>query len=570
MDASPTTDGTSSAEPSLSTPFACEYVTLSRQEHIQLVWEARQWKRLHQGATRRIAELQVEHRRQLQCQTERAEERERSLVRDLAYARGRIRDLEQRLFGRKSERQRVIDAQPGHSAASVRGRGQQRGAPGHGRSPLSQLPLREEILPMPTPYCPACGLELEVFPGTEDSVVLEIEVQAYRRMIRRPRYRRACRCAKLPGIVTAPAPARLIERGKFGISVWVDALLDKFLYGRASERWRQQMQDRGVKVAAGTLSGGLQAIAPLFEPLYQALLPRLRAEPHWHADETRWEVFVEREGKAGHRWYLWVFQSCSVVYYVLDPSRSSTVPAAVLQGVERGVISCDRHSAYKKVSRVHPDIVLSFCWAHQRRDLLNLANEHPTLSAWAMQWVDRIAELFERYEKRTEAELNSAAYRTQDQQLRTALRRMARERTRSLRDPQLPEPAVKLLQSMQRHWQGLREFVRHHNVPPDNNAAERALRPAVVGRKNFYGSGSEWSGQLAAMMFSLLMTMKRWQINPRTWLSDYLHACAAAGNRAPLDLSAYLPWAMDAARLAQMRAPYDNAPILHRQTMDTS
>ncbi len=71
-------------------------------------------------------------------------------------------------------------------------------------------------------------------------------------------------------------------------------------------------------------------------------------------------------------------------------------------------------------------------------------------------------------------------------------------------------------------------------------------------------------------MFSLLMTMKRWQINPRTWLTDYLRACAAAGNRASLDLSAYLPWAMDAARLAQMRAPYDNAPILHRQTMDTS
>jgi len=92
------------------------------------VWEARQWKRLHQGAVRRIEELQVEHRRQLQYQTERAEERERSLVHDLEYARGRIRDLEQRLFGRKSERQRVIDAQHGHRAAAVRGRGQQRGA----------------------------------------------------------------------------------------------------------------------------------------------------------------------------------------------------------------------------------------------------------------------------------------------------------------------------------------------------------------------------------------------------------------------------------------------------------
>lgn len=570
MDGSLTMECGPSAEPTEAARFARESVTLSRQEHIQLVWEGRHWRRLHQGATMRLAEQEADYRRRLQCQNDSAEEREQALRRDLEYARGRIRDLEQRLFARKSERRWVIDAQQPHGAASVRGRGQQRGARGHGRQPLRGLPLHEQILPMPSPNCPACGEALEDFPGTDDSEVLEIEVQAYRRVIRRQRYRPTCRCGKLAGIVTAAAPARLIERGKFGISVWVDALLDKFLYGRASTRWIQSMADRGLTISAGSLSGGMQALAPLFEPLYQALLPRLRAEPHWHADETRWEVFVEREDKAGHRWYLWVFQSCSVVYYALDPSRSASVPAAVLEGVEHGVISCDRHSAYKKFARLHPGIVLSFCWAHQRRDLLNVANEHPLLAAWAMQWVDRIGQLFDRYERRSAAEPGSVAYRTEHQQLRMALRNMARERTRALRDPQLPEPAVKLLQSMQRHWQGLREFVRHRTVPPDNNAAERALRPAVVGRKNYYGSGSEWSGQLAAMMFSVLMRVKCWQINPRAWLSEYLHACAAAGNRAPADLRDYLPWTMDAVRLARMRAPYDNPPILHRPTMDTS
>jgi transposase len=452
---------------SAPTPFAAESVTLSRQEHIQLVWEGRHWKRLHHSAIQRMAELEAEYRRGLQDQIESAQEREQALQRDLEYARGRIRDLEQRLFGRKSERRWAIDAQQPRSPASMRERGQQRGAPGHGRSPLSHLPIREEILPMPSPYCPECGLELKDFPGTEDSEVLEIEVQAYRRVIRRRRYRPACRCEELAGIVTAPAPARLIERGKWGISVWVDALLDKFLYGRASHRWIQQMADLGVRLSAGTLSGGLQAIAPLFEPVYQALLPRLRAEPHWHADETRWEVFVERCDKAGHRWYLWVFQSRSVAYYVLDPSRSAAVPGVVLEGVDNGLISCDRHGAYKKFSRLHPGIVLSFCWAHQRRDFLNLANEHPTLNAWAMGWVDRIGGLFDLYEQRTAAPPDSAAYRTQDRKLRTALRTMARERHSALSDPQLPEPAVKLLKSMQRHWQGLREFVRHREVPPD-------------------------------------------------------------------------------------------------------
>ena len=64
-----------------------------------------------------------------------------------------------------------------------------------------------------------------------------------------------------------------------------------------------------------------------------------------------------------------------------------------------------------------------------------------------------------------------------------------------------------------------------------------------VGRKNFYGSGAEWSGQLAAMMFSLLMTMKGWQINPRTWLTvrrdnlDENRASIRVRNLPPVDLS---------------------------------
>ncbi len=87
-----------------------------------------------------------------------------------------------------------------------------------------------------------------------------------------------------------------------------------------------------------------------------------------------------------------------------------------------------------------------------------------------------------------------------------------------------------------------------------NNVAERAQRTPVVGRKNFYGSGSIWSGQLAATMYSLLKTAKLWKLNPRTWLSAYLQVCADAGNRAPRDIRAFLPWTMSASELVAMRA----------------
>lgn len=104
-----------------------------------------------------------------------------------------------------------------------------------------------------------------------------------------------------------------------------------------------------------------------------------------------------------------------------------------------------------------------------------------------------------------------------------------------------------------------------------NNVAERSVRISVVGRKNFYGSGSAWSGQLAATMYSLLMTVKLWGINPRMWLSAYLQACADNGNQPPADLRPYLPWTMEATRLATLRAGPagprpDAASGVHTQT----
>lgn len=94
-------------------------------------------------------------------------------------------------------------------------------------------------------------------------------------MIRRRRYRPVCDCGCVPGIVSAPPPPRLIERGKYGGSVWTAVVLDKFLCGRPSQRLLQDLADHGLRMSPGTLAGGLQAIAPLFKPLDQALLAKL-------------------------------------------------------------------------------------------------------------------------------------------------------------------------------------------------------------------------------------------------------------------------------------------------------
>ena len=86
---------------------------------------------------------------------------------------------------------------------------------------------------------------------------------------------------------------------------------------------------------------------------------------------------------------------------------------------------------------------------------------------------------------------------------------------------------------------GLRRVLQ---VRMDNNTAERSERGPVVGRKNYYGSGSVWSGRLAAMMFSLSQTLCLWGLNPRLWLTAYPEACAQAGGRAVEDVDRFMPW----------------------------
>lgn len=567
-------------------PWQLETVTLTRREHIDLINRRNYWKSAHQQALGRLAWadqrlLSERHRatqalQALHVQMRQAEERHREelecarqielgLRGELELAEARIRDLRKRHFARKSERSRAVDKSTQEGHASYRGRGQQSGAPGHGRTCQDHLPAVVQTIEMQA-SCPRCGLGLKPFPGTQDCEVLEIEVQAYRRIIRRKRYRPCCDCGCLPGIVTAPAPCRLIPHGKLGESVWVNILLSKFLYAQPTHRLLRDWRDQGLHISQGTVTDGLKRLAPLFAPLVQAGLEHLRQQPHWHADETRWAVFIDFENKVGHRWYLWVFCCRAVVHFVLDPTRSAKVPARVFQGLEQGVLSVDRYAAYKALANKHPGIVLAYCWAHARRDQLELAVAHPALKNWALGWLAQIGKLYALHDQRRLAfeaggQDRASPAHSEFCRLDLAVREeVAVMRFRvhdTLADVQLAEPARKVLRSLHEHWDGLMLFVERPWLDMDNNFAERTVRGPVLGRKNYYGSGSQWSGDLAACMMSLLMTAQLWGINVRTWLMAYLQACAQAGGQTPSDISPFVPWRMDAQRLQTMRAGAD-------------
>ncbi|MBV8233054.1 MAG: IS66 family transposase [Planctomycetaceae bacterium] len=484
----------------------------------------------------------------------RALEREARLKAEVQRLEALLRLREQQLFGRKTETGAATEPMvpPPNPAAPPprRKRGQQRGRPGPKRRDYSHLPgvVEDHTLSPERCRCSHCGQPFADFPGTEDAIILEVDVRAHRRVIRRRRYRPTCSCAADPGIVVAPPPPRLIPKSLLGVSIWVDLLLDKYLFYRPTYRLLADWATHGLDLSLGTVTDGLKRLAPLFEPVYEALVRRSQGQTLWHADETRWLVFAVLEGKVGYRWYLWVFHSTEVVVFVLAAGRSHDVPEEHFGPVKgRGILVVDRYKAYQAVDKVRSGrIVLAFCWAHGRRDFLTVARSWPEQEGWALDWVAQIGRLYHLNDERLKVRHDATAFATADGALRAAVMSLGERGQSELGEADLPPPRRKVLESLGDHWTGLTVFIEHPEVPMDNNTAERSERGPVVGRKNYYGSGSVWSGELAAMLFSLFQTLCLWGLNPRLWLAAYLGACADAGGRAPEKVDRFLPWNLSA------------------------
>src|SRR5216683_800633 len=414
-----------------ATPFSQQPVVLTKQAYIELTWKAHYW----------------------QAQHARLVEREVALKAQVEALEATVRDLNQRLYGTKSEQAAGPDHAGSSKPASARPRGQQPGSQGHGRSDRAALLVVPEVhdLSPAQSCCPACGEAFAPFPGAEESTIIAVQVQAHLRRIQRHRYQKTCRCPQVPGIVTAPPAPRVIPKSPLGVSVWT---------------------------------------------LMFALYERQMGEKLFHGDATRWEVFEEVEGKTGHRWYLWVMHSASVVFYRMAPGRGADVPKAHFAKLHHDLVDvvlvCDRYSAYTCLAKACDDLLLACCWAHVRRDFLKASHSWPALTNWMWDWVEAIRDLYRLNAARLEVwdetvpfAPQSPAFVERQADLETQLHQMQARWEMHLQEPDLHVAKHKVLSSMRNHWDGLRVFVGRPEVAMDNNTAERMLRHPVIGRKNY-------------------------------------------------------------------------------------
>ena len=235
----------------------------------------------------------------------------------------------------------------------------------------------------------------------------------------------------------------------------------------------------------GTLTDGLKRMVPLLEPVYEALVKRSQGQRLWHADETRWLVFVMLKGRSDYRWYLWVFHSREVVIFILAAGRSHDVPEEHLGPVEGpGIMVVDRYKAYQAVDKVKSGlIVLAFCWAHVRRNFRATARSWPDQEACAMGWVEQIGELDHSMINVSRWRSTRPLSRRPTALVRGRLRRPSGHAARRSRHAGPAPVPRKVLESLGNHWTGLTVFVEHPEVPMD-----RAHGGAIGTRA---GGGSE-------------------------------------------------------------------------------
>ncbi len=441
----------------------------------------------------------------------------------LAALERQLAKLTKQVFGPSSE-QRTTDAEPAGPDAQGDDKGKGKKKTGHGPKEQPKLPVVEVVhgLDDVDQVCPNCGGGLhEMEDQYEESD--EIDVLPLRFVTKRHKRKKyACRCGSC--IETALGPDKLCPGGRYSVSFAIYVAISKYCDHLPLERQVRMMAREGLVVTSQTLWDQIEQLAWLLE----SVMPRLHTHVLSHsvvgADETTWELFGKKPGQ-GKSWYVWVLRVETAVYYAIREGRGFKTAEALLKTFA-GTLMCDGYVAYLSLSGAYPRVVLAHCWAHVRREFVEIEKSFPTQCGEVLDLI-RALYLLERECEEKGPEGDDDRRKLRHDKSRPIVDQIVAWFYRTL--PKcLPESGLhKAIGYMVHMWPGLVLFLDHPRIPLDNNGTERAARGPVVGRKNHYGSHSLRGTEVAATLYSLVESAKLNSLEPRF----YLRVAARAGLR---------------------------------------
>ena len=380
--------------------------------------------------------------------------------------------------------------------------------------------------------CPDCGGGHVLKAGEDVTEVLDY-VPASFRVIRhvRPRYV----CKRCDAVVQADLPSLPIEQGKPGPGLVAHVLTAKFCDHLPLYRQSAIYAREGVEIARSTMADWVGRSAALMRPLIEALAAHVFAGDRLHGDDTPVPVLDPGRGKTrqGRLWtYVRDGRPCGneappAALYVYSPDRKGVHPQAHLADF-KGVLHADAYAGFRELYAATkpmntrgepPPIRETACWAHVRRKFFDLTTNGP--APMAEEALRRIGELYD-IERTIRGSLPDIRKAERQQQTRPKLDalRIWLERQQA----HLPgkSPAAQAIRYALSRWTALSRFVDNGTIAIDNNAAERAIRPIALGRKNWLFAGSDKGGERAAGILSLIETAKLNGLDPEAYLRDVL------------------------------------------------
>lgn len=403
---------------------------------------------------------------------------------------------------------------------------------GHGRQTLPpELPRRrvEYELTLEQRHCPKCGGSCERF-GEEVSEQLDY-VPASLVVVEHARAKYACRqCGET--VLTAAAPMQPIEKGLPGPGLLAEVVTNKYADHLPLHRQEAILGRHGLAISRQTLCDWMRASAALLRPLHELMITRVRASRVIHTDDTTVPMLDKKHGKTRTA-RMWVYlgdRAHPYTVYDYTTSRKRDGPERFLRDF-KGYLQADAYAGYDAIYA--PGAVVEVaCWAHARRKYVEAETSDPARALTAVAFIRQLYDVEDEAEARIKAQCEANAGElalAEEEAIRQTLRQERAapilgkfkqwldEQVKTL----LPKsPIRQAIGYTVSNWEALQRYTEDGALDPDNNAAERAMRPIAIGRKNWLFAGSPRGGETAAVLYSFTQTCKTLEVNVFQYLRD--------------------------------------------------
>lgn len=336
-------------------------------------------------------------------------------------------------------------------------------------------------------------------------------------------------------LVMAPKPPQPIEKGLAAPGLLAQVVVGKFGDHLPGYRMEDIFSRHGVEIRRSTIYDWLSGVADLCQPLYELMKSRVLASRIIHTDDTQVKL-IDRTLRSTRTARFWAYlgdRRNPYAVYDFTEDRTRDGPTRFLTGFS-GYLQADAYSAYDGIYLEKSVRVIEVaCWAHCRRYWYKARESAPAEAHHALAYITRLYEI-ERGTAEAEPAVRLAARQAHAVPLLTELGRWLEQQAF------LPKSLIGQAATYTRNqWQALNRYVEDGEVSIDNNAAERAMRPVAIGRKNWLFVGSPNAGSRAATLMSLIASCKNNLVEPWAYLKDVFTRLPAVTNQA--DLESLLP-----------------------------